>query len=156
MNMGYLALTALWAVAPSADPIMLTPDNLAEHGFHLQCYVVDDPDKIERVQEDPPLRPRGPVLVRLRFGLLSKGRYAILAKDLEAIRGVCLVVRDGDAVQMSMPLSVKVDPGNVVHLYTHFSTQEDLLSKTQLVFDEGGEDGPRTFLVNLKDFIQQR
>ena len=65
------------------------------------------------------------------------------------------MVRDGDAVQQSMPLSVKVDPGNEVHLYTHFSTKRDLLPKTQLVFDELGENGKHTFVVNRKHFIRE-
>jgi hypothetical protein len=154
MTTSYLALTALLTVAAPAEGVLLTPDTIAEQGFHLQCYVVDKPDEVAKVRETPLLRPRGPMVVRLRFGLLQKGPYAVLAKDLEAIRGVCLVVRDGDAVQQSIPLRVKVDPGNVVHLYTHFSWQKDLLSKTQLVFDGPGKDGKRTFIVDLKEFIK--
>lgn len=156
MTTSYLALAALLTVAGPAEPVLLTPDTVAEHGYHLQCFVADTPDEVRRVQETPLLRPRGPMVVRLRFGLLQKGPFGVSAKDLEAISGVCLVVRDGDAVQQSIPLSVKVDPGNVVHLYTHFSTQRDLLSKTQLVFDGPGKQGTRTFIVDLKEFIKDR
>lgn len=155
MATSYLALTALLAVGAPAEPVLLTPDTVAQHGYHLQCYVVDTPDKVARVRETPLLRPKGPVVVRVRFGLLPKERYGVSAKDLEAIAGVCLVVRDGDAVQLSMPLSVKVDPGGMVHLYTHFSTQNDLLSRTQLVFDGPGKHGERTFIVDLKEFVKE-
>ena len=60
MTTGFLALTALLTVAPAEEPVLLTPDNLAERGFHLRVIVVDDPDKIANVREDPPLRPRVP------------------------------------------------------------------------------------------------
>jgi hypothetical protein len=135
--------------------VLLTPDNVAEYGFHLQCYVVDKPEKVARVLEAPLLRPKGPIVARVRFGLLQRGGFAVSVKDLEAIRGVCLVVRDGHAVQLSIPLRVKVDPGNEVHLYTHFSMTRDQLSKTQLVFDEHGKHN-RTFIVDLRAFIKER
>ena len=152
MTTSCLAMTALLTVAASTEPVLLTPGTVAEYGLHLQCFVAEDPDK---VREEPLLRPRGPVVVRLRFGPLEKGGRAVSARDLDAITGVCLVVRDGDAVQLSMPLQVKVDPGNVVHLYTHFSTQRDLLPRMQLVFDEHGKEGMRTFIVDLTEFTKE-
>lgn len=155
MTATFLALSALMAAAPQAEPTLLTPGNVAEHGFHFQCFVVDEPDKVASIRESPLLRPKGPVVVRLRFGPVQQGPFAVSAADLQRIGGVCLVIRDGDAVQQSVPLSVEVDPGNVVHLYTHFSTQKHLLSTTQLVFDETGKDGTRTFVVNLEPFIQK-
>ena len=151
MAINQLALTALLAVAAAPESMLLTPDTVAEHGYHFRC-IVDQPDR-GRAQ---PTRPTGPLRVRLRFGLVQKGRYAVSAADLQAIRAIFLVVRDGDAVQLSIPLSVEVDPGNVIHLYSEFTTQRDLLSKMQLVFDEVGERGPRTFIVPLAAFIEQK
>jgi len=156
MAIGQLALTALLTVTAPAEPVLLTPDTIRDHGFHLQCFVADTPDKVAGVREAPVLRPKGSMVVKLRFGLIQKGPFAVSANDLDAITGVCLVVRESDGIKLSIPLQTKVDPGNEIHLYTHFSTERDLLTTTDLVFDVLGESGQRTFIVPLKEFIKEK
>jgi len=64
MTTSYLALAALLTAAAPAEPVLLTPETLAKHGFHWKCYVVYNLEKIASVREDPPLRPKGSMLVR--------------------------------------------------------------------------------------------
>lgn len=128
--------------------VLLTPETIAEHGYHLRCVLADQTGKngTERT------RPSGPVLVHLRFGRLP----GTSAKDLEPIKDVSLVWQDNGTVLLGMPLRTEVDPGNRVHLYAKFSARKDVLSKIQLVFDGEGERGRRTFVANLEEFIEER
>lgn len=143
-----LPLAALFLVAAAPEPVLLTPDTIAEHGYHLQCVVVDQAES-----KDAQLaRPSGPALVRLRFRPLSAKSF----KDLETIKAVSLVVREGDAVLLNMPLRAEPDPSNWVSLFVRFSTQKDLLRKMQLVFDDDGQHGRRTFVTDLKAFIEEK
>ena len=143
-----LTLAALLVLAAAPERMLLTPDTIAEHEYHMRCVVVDQTES-----KDPErLRPIGPVLVHLRFGRLP----GTSSKDLEPIKAVSLVARDGDAVLFSVPVHAKVDPGNRVHLYVRFSAQRDLLKKMQLVFDEDGERGHRTFVADIEAFIAQK
>jgi hypothetical protein len=99
--------------------------------------------------------PTDSVVVYLRFAPKRKGIYALGAEDLKAITAVSLLLREGDVV-LTVPLRTEVDPGNYVHLHARFSAQKKLLPKMQLMFEEHGDAGKRTFLANLKDFIEER
>jgi hypothetical protein len=149
MAMSHLALTLLLTFAASPEPVLLTPDKVAAYDYNFRCGVLNE-------GQNSRVAPTDPVVVYLRFAPKRKGIYALGAEDLKAIKAVSLVVRDGDAVQLSVPLRTEVDPGNYVHLYARFSAQRDLLPKMQLTFEEHGDAGKRTFLANLKDFIEEK
>lgn len=135
------ALTA--PVAPDAIP--LTPDTIAEHGYHLSVEPVKN-------RGEATARPTAPVTVHLRFGR----RPGTSTKDLEPIKDVSLVVTGDDGVQLSVPVRAEVDPGNLVSLYVQFSARREQLQKMRLVFDEDdGTHGRRTFVADLKAFTKK-
>lgn len=147
MAASHLIIALLLAAAGPPEPVSLTPETIARHGYHLRCVLMDREEK----DDAHPTRPGGPAVIRLRFGRLP----GTSTKDLEPIKDVSLVVREKGEVQFSVPVRTAVDPGNRVSLYAEFSGQKDLLKKMQLVFEEEGERGRRTFLVDLKPFMEE-
>jgi hypothetical protein len=172
MAMSHLALAVLLTAAASPETVLLTPNNLAEYDYFFECGVLSDDkqrrfDRIEPVAEkvDAFLRslggeerrvgPADCVVVYLRFAPKRKGIYALGADDLKAITTVSLLLREGDVV-LNVPLRTEVDPGNYVHLHARFAAQKDLLPKMELMFEELGDAGKRTFRAKLKDFMEER
>src|SRR5688500_13404748 len=94
-----LALAAV--LLATADPwgTVLTPDTMATHGFHVECRFTDH----TITEGTKPTRPTGLVLVGVSFDA-AKG---------PAIKGVAsaiLVVRDGDAVLLYVPVRASSHP----------------------------------------------
>jgi hypothetical protein len=129
------------------EPVLLTPGTIAEHGYRLACDLVDQ----AKTKDTQWTRPTAPVMVHLRLGRGAGASF----KDLKVIKGLTLVVRDGNAALLSVPVHAELDPSNYVSLYVKFSTQRDLLPKMQLWYDEDGERGRRTFTVDLKPFMKE-
>ena len=92
-------------------------------------------------------------------GSMFAQEVCLTPKELEAIRDVRVVVRDGDDVLLNMPLRRgEVDlPANRIHLHLVFSLPREWLPKAQLEFAEEKDNQPRrTFTVNLKSFIKEK
>jgi hypothetical protein len=139
-------LLAVLAVAPAdCEPLMLTPDTITSHGYHLRCEPVGKADTADYGRE----RSNAPVTVHLRFGRLPGGS----AEDLTPIKAVSLVLFDDDGEVLRIPLTTTVDPGNRVHLYARFLAKKELLPKMRLEFDEDRPQGPQPYIADLKAFI---
>lgn len=136
-----LALAALLIAAADPEPVTLTPTTIAEHGFHLESTFVR-PKNAQRDSDAGTLH--------LRLGRGPGGSY----RDLEAIKSISLVVRDGDTVVLSAPVRAEFDPSNYVSLHAKLQVQKELLSKMQLVFSHDGADGAKKFVVKLEDFTK--
>jgi|GEM_PF-5974327 len=139
-------LLMIFAITPATrEAVLLTPDNIATHGYHLRYEPVEETEKTN----DGQLRPNSPVTVHLRFGRLPGGS----AEELTAIKAVTLVLFDEDGESLRFPLRTEVDPGNRVHLYARFRAKKEFLSKMRLVFDEDEPQGPQPYIADLKAFI---
>ncbi|MCI0743284.1 MAG: hypothetical protein L0Y72_30015 [Gemmataceae bacterium] len=140
-----LALVALFMVAGPPGPVLLTPDTIGEHGYHLD-FVIRDP---RRSRDTKWVRPTAPVLVEMRLGRGLMGS----PKELKAIKGLTLIVRDGDATTLEAPVHAGPATTDYYALSLEFSTHKDLLPKMELWFDEDGERGWRSFTLPLKPFL---
>jgi hypothetical protein len=129
-------------------PVVLTPDTIAEHGYRLRITVADAAKK----EGAPPAQPAETVKVSVRFGSLG-----VSAEELETIGGIRLVAGEEDGKLLNVPFRKEADlKANRPDLRLTFSVQRHLLRTMQLVFDDDGERGRRTFLVNLNDFIKEK
>ena len=162
MNVMLLSLTVFFALfsstAKADDILLLTPKNAEELGYWVRCGLSgkttgpsDQPSQTELSRQE---------LVYFRIGLvnggrLHKGPFAVNPKDLQVIGAILLVFRDGDGVLRSEPLRTQVDPGNYIHLYAEFSAEKETLSRILVVFQEHGEVGIRTVLMDLAAFIDK-
>lgn len=160
MKLTLISLAVVFAflgpsTSASEDLLLLTPMNAEDHGYWIRCAV-----KNKKGREDPAQRTQAaePALVIFRLGLIHDGRihkgpFAVNQEDLQVIKSVSLVVRDGETVLLNVPLRTHVDPGNYIHLLAEFSAQKETVSKMQIVFDEHGEAGKQKVAINLKAFI---
>ncbi len=138
------------AAAPKFS-VVLTPDTMAAHGFHIHLEVFDQAAKLPTGR----MPPEGPIRVSVHFDPV-KGPAIKPFKSSPLDDAAFLVVREGDAVLLSAPVSIKPWVGNEGGLYVRFSTQKDLLPKTQLVLDKDRlVDGLGSFTVDLKAFIKE-
>jgi hypothetical protein len=152
-----LTLAALSMIGAAPESVVLTPETMAEHDYHLHVEVVDQTARKDARQTPP----TGPIRVSVHFNP-TKGP-AIEAVKSSPLGGYgdwgassFVVVREGDAVQLSVPVHITPWDGNEGGLYVRFSTQKDLLAKSQLVMYEEGERGPRWVTVDLKAFIKEK
>lgn len=164
MNVTWILLAVVFAVlSPSTsfsdDLLSLTPANAEDHGYWVRCIVKDR--KANRCDDLlHATRAADPALVIFRIGLVHDGRlhngpFAVDPEDLQVIRSVSLVVRESDAVLLSVPLRTHVDPGNQIHLLAEFSAQRETVRKMQVVFREHGEAGGRNVATNLSAFLPE-
>jgi hypothetical protein len=144
-------------VAAAPESVLLTPQTMALHGYHLHVDLFDQTTR----NVSPPMPPSGLIRVSVHFSE-TKGP-AIKAVKSGPFGGYgdwgansFLVVREGDEVRFSVPVHITPWEGNEGGRYVRFSTQKDLLSKTQLVMYEEGERGPRWVTVNLQAFIEEK
>jgi hypothetical protein len=86
----------------------------------------------------------------LRLGRGPAGSY----RDLEAIKALTLVVREGEKVVLSIPVRAEFDPSNYVALHARLQVQRELLAKMQLEFDYEGVGGTKKFVVKLDEFTK--
>ncbi len=152
-----LTLAALSMIAAAPETVVLTPETMAEHGYHLHVDLFDQTTRKVARQ----LPPTGPIRVSVHFNDI-KGP-AIKAVKSSPLGGfgdwggsAFLVLREADAVQLSVPVHITPWVGNEGGLYVRFSTQKESLAKTQLVLYEEGERGPRFVTVDLKAFIDEK
>lgn len=164
MNVTWISLAVVFALlSPSTlyseDQLLLTPANAQDHGYWVRCIVKDrKANRRDDLLQAPPASD--PALVILRIGLVHDGRlhngpFAVDPDDLQVIRSVSLVVRESDAVLLSVPLRTHVDPGNQIHLLAEFSAQRETVQKMQVVFHEHGEAGGQKVAINLSAFLPE-
>lgn len=161
MNVTLLSLAVIFALlgstaSASKDLLFLTPMNAEHYGYWVRCVVKDKAHS----REEPGQRTRHsePALVIFRLGLIHNGRlhkrpFAVDRKDLQIIKSITLVVRDGEAVLLNVPLRTEVDPGNYIHLLAKFSAQTEMVSKMNVLFQEHGKSEKKTVAIDLKAFI---
>jgi hypothetical protein len=127
---------------------VLTPDTMAEYGFHIECVLFDQTTKnVAR-----PTPATAPIRVSVHFDNM-KGPAIKEFESSVLDEAAFLVVRDGDAALLNVPVQIKPWVGNEGGLYVRFWTQKDLLPKAQLVLDKGG---PASFIVDLSASIEAK
>ena len=135
-----LAIAMFMIAAVDVEPVLLSPETIADYSFHLDCTFVRKAESDGQVGT-----------VHLRFGRGASTSY----RDLESFKSVSLMAQEGNTILFSTPVRAEFDPANYVSLYVKFEAQKDLLSKMQLAFDHEGTDGRKRFVVNLKEFVKE-
>ena len=154
----FLLLIVSSVTASAGDPVLLETDKTSatdgywntDQGYFVGCYR----HAADRGEAD--LR-----LVSFRLGLvpggrLHPGRFGVGAQDLQIIKNMSLVAREGDAVVLRTPANAEVDPGNHVHLIAQFHATADQLRKMEVEFEEHLDSGTRQIRVPLKSFLKTR
>lgn len=144
----HLTLAALLMVTAAPESVLLTPDTMAEHGFHIECALFDETTRKGAL----PTPGSAPIRVSVHFDYM-KGPAIKEFKSSVLGETAFLVVRDGDAALLRVPVEIKPWVGNEGGLYVRFWTRKELLPKAQLVLDKGG---PGSFTVDLKAFVKEK
>ena len=163
MNARLLSLAlvfTLFCSSASADEelLPLTPENVADNGFWIRTGLWNKSQGDSRSNQSTRRNTATSPVVYFRLGLkhsgpLHSGPLAVGYDDLQIIKNMKLVFRDGDAELLSVHLSAEVDPGNEIHLFAQFSAKKELLSKLQITFEATGYSRRRTFTVPLNQFM---
>jgi hypothetical protein len=124
-------------VAAAGPPIELTPQNMADKGFSVECRFRDQTIK----EGDKPTRPTGVVLVQVIFDA-EKG------PSIQAMNSAALVVKLGEQ-SMWIPLqwSAGPQPG-----FIQFAIPDTMIATASVVLEKGGEMNPSSFAVALQKF----
>ena len=70
-------------------------------------------------------------------GRLHPGPFRVHGQDLKIIGPMWLVIREGGAVILRVPMKPEFDPGNEVHLFVEFNAGPEIVSKLQIEFESG-------------------
>ncbi len=154
-----LLVAFVWfcAAAIADDAILLQTDRTSatdgywntDQGYFVGCY--QHPADRGAKGDERHLR-----LVSVRLGLMHGGRLDpgpfVVARHLEIIQNMSLVVREGDSVTLRVPVKAEVDPGNHVHLHLQFHATAEQLLKMEMEFEEHLESGTRKMRIPLRMF----
>jgi hypothetical protein len=133
---------ALWLAAASPETVVLTPDNMREHGFFVDCRVFEmsEHDRAERASPE--------VGVLVRFDTFQGAAIA----EFEAGRGAenTVVLRDGDEVLLSAPVEIVPWDGNDGGVAAEFAVRRDLLDEVEFVLHK---EGVGSFRIDVNSFL---
>src|SRR5262245_32159619 len=156
-----LAFFSGTVLAAADDALMLTPKEksksegywLTDQGYWVRC-VLRNRNSDPRVDESDP----GVFIFRLGLvhgGRLRPGPFGVGGQHLKIIGPMWLVIREGDAVILRVPMKTEVDRGNEVHLLVQFNAEAEIVSKLQIEFEEWPESGSRRIRVPLSAFLSK-
>jgi hypothetical protein len=136
------ALTLSLAIASTATaavglPTELTPQNMAEKGFSIECRFRDETIK----EGDKPTRATGVVLVQVIFDAEKGTRI----KDLDS---AALIVRQGEqSMWVPVQWSAGPRPG-----FIQFAIPETMIANASIVLSKSAEQNPSSFAIVLQKF----
>lgn len=137
-----VALTAA-ATIPDLQPVVLTPDTMAEYEFFIEC-------RFRKVSEQNLADGRSAeqgVLVRFD----QAWGPAINEFLSQWIANSRLVLRDSDEVLLSVPVQIEPWAGNAGGLAIDFTIQERLLEGAELIIESNTD----TFIVDVSSFCER-
>ena len=148
-------------LAAADDAFMLTPKEksksngywITDQGYWVSCGLRNR-NSDRRVDESDP----GVFFFRLGLvhgGRLHPGPFGVGGQDLKIIGPMWLVIREGNAVILRVPMKPEFDPGNEVHLFVQFNAEAEIVSKLQIEFEERLQSGSRRIRVPLSAFLSK-
>ena len=156
-----LVVFSATVLAAADDAVVLKPKEVSksegywitDQGYWVRCG-------LRKRNSDPQIDESDPGVFFFRLGLVQGGRlhpgpFGVGGEDLKVIGSMWLVIREGDAVVLRVPLKTEFDPGNEVHMYAQFNAEPEIVSKSEIEFEERTDSGTRRIRVPLSAFRSQ-
>jgi hypothetical protein len=129
--------------ASSSHAVVLTPETAAKYGFSIECRFTED----TVTEGGNPPRPTGVLEVLVEFDA-NKG------PEINRIHSVNISLRAGAKLVLGARVYLAPPPTEKRGTSLQFSIQKDWLPRCTLYLSEGGEGGPKSFVVDLNAFYK--
>lgn len=138
-----ITIFASWVASASllmasvGRPLDVTPQNMVELGFSIECRFRDQTIK----EGNNPTRPTGDVLIQVLFDAEKGSRI----KELDS---AALIIKQGDQT-MWIPVqwTAGQKPG-----FIQFAIPETMISDAKIVLEKSGEFNPSSYAIVLQKF----
>ncbi len=128
------ACAVLAAVGP---PTEITPQNMAEQKFSIECRFRDQTIK----EGDKPTRPTGVVLIQVIFDPVKGTRIT------EFDSAVLVIKQDKQTIWVPVRWSPGLRPG-----FIQFAIPETMIVDATIVLEKSGEQNPNAYAIVLRKF----
>lgn len=136
MFAGWIALASV-LLAGVGRPIELTPQNMVEQGFDIECRFRDQTIK----EGNNPTRPTGVVLIQVLFDAEKGSRI----KEFDS---AALIIKQGEqTLWIPVQWTAGQKPG-----FIQFALPEAMISESTLLLQKSTEANPSSYSIVLKHF----
>ena len=134
-SIGIATTCAGWAGV--GIPVVITPQNMAEQKFSIECRFVAQTIK----EGDTPTRPTGVVMIQVIFDPEKGTRITEL--DSAAL----VIKQDQQTIWIPVQWSPGARPG-----FIQFAIPETMIGNATIVLNKSGEQNPQAYAVALSKF----